>query len=92
MKYSINFYLDNILLNNTRLSDETNITEHHPIWQPSVPPAQLDQNPHKLEVGSTVQHGEPVEYGVIKWIGVLPGRENVLYAGVEMVSCTASIL
>lgn len=48
--------------------------------------AQPHQNPYKLEVGSTVQCGKPVEYGVIKWIGEVPGREKLLYAGVEMVS------
>lgn len=50
---------------------------------PSPPPVQLSQN---LKVGSTVQYGRPLKYGVIKWIGKLPGKENELYAGVEMVS------
>ena len=49
-------------------------------------PVKLHQNPYKLEIESTVQYGEPPQYSVIKWIGVLPGRENLLYAGVEMVS------
>ena len=44
------------------------------------------QNPYKLEVGSTVQYGKLPEYGVIKWIGKIPGREKIFYAGVEMVS------
>jgi len=52
----------------------------------AISPSQLDQNPYKLEVGSTIQYGNPPEYGVIKWIGILPGRENIEYAGVEMVN------
>ena len=70
----------------------TGIAEHHPLisGQPpsvdSISTVQLNQNPYKLEVGSTVEYGKPVEYGVIKWIGMFPGRENVLYAGLEMVS------
>lgn len=80
-----NLYLDNVLLNTA------DIAEHRPLIsrQPSVDSVstvQLDQNPYKLEVGCIVEYGKPVEYGVIKWIGVLPGIENVLYAGVEMVS------
>ena len=80
-----NVYLDNILLHTS------SIAEHRPLIsrQPSVDSAstaQLNQNPYKLEVGSTIEYGKPVEYGVIKWIGMLPGRESVLYAGVEMVS------
>ena len=85
-------YLDDILL---RYADETNVTEHRSLIprQPSVDcvlspvptPLKLHQNPYKIEIESTVQYGEPPLYGVIKWIGVLPGREN-LYAGVEMVS------
>ena len=85
-------YLDDILL---RYADEANVTEHRSLIprQPSVDcvlspvptSVKLHQNPYKLEIESTVQYGEPPQYGVIKWIGVLPGREN-LYAGVEMVS------
>ena len=70
-------------------TDETNATEHRPLMvkQSSVPvPAQSYENPYKLEVGSIVQFGKPIEYGVIKWIGKLPGKDNVLYAGVETVS------
>lgn len=40
-------------------------------------------NPHHLNVGSPVQHFD--KYGVITWIGVLPGDKKV-YAKVEMVS------
>ena len=72
-----------------RFADETNVTDLIP-RQPSVD--YIHQNPYKFEVGSTVQYGEPAEYGVIKWIGMLPGRENILYAGVEMVSCNISII
>ena len=53
--------------------------------------AQSLQNPYKLEVGSTVQYGKPPEYGVIKWIGRLPVKEKILYAGVEMVSYSINI-
>ena len=52
---------------------------------PSPTSGQLDQNPHNLEVKSAVQCGKPVEYGVIKWMGMLPGKENIHFAGVEMV-------
>ena len=83
-----------------RFADETNVTEHRSLIprQPSVDyilspaPVQLHQNPYKFEVESIVQYGEPAKYGVIKWIGMLPGRENILYAGVEMVSCNISII
>ena len=44
------------------------------------------QNPHNFEVGSTVRHGVPGRYGVIKWIGILPNNQKVAYAGLEMVS------
>jgi len=56
----------------------------HSILSPS--PVHLDQNPYKLAVGSLIQYANPAEYGMIKWIGLLPGRENIYYAGVEMVS------
>ena len=75
---------------------ERNLTEHHSlvnIEYHSLTPRQRStggdirfQNPYKFEVGSTVQFGEPAEYGVIKWLGLLPGRHNTFYAGVEMVS------
>ena len=89
-------HLDNILL---KYADKTITPEHRSLVkiQPSVDcvlsPSclQLHQNPHKLEVGSTVQYGEPVEYGVVKWIGSLPGREKLLYAGVEMVSYSVNM-
>ena len=41
-------------------------------------------NPHNLVVGCTVQYMDSEQYGVIKWIGVLPGTKDT-YAGVEMV-------
>ena len=44
----------------------------------------VDTNPYNLEVGSVIQYGEPVQCGVIKWIGNLPD-ETDLFAGVEMV-------
>ena len=37
-----------------------------------------------------MQYGNPVEYGVIKWIGHLPNEEG-LYAGVEMVRHFVSV-
>ena len=46
----------------------------------------LDQNPYKLEVESAVKYHDPPKYGVIKWIGIYPGHDKTLYAGVEMVS------
>jgi len=57
---------------------------------PSLSPQSMDQNPYKLEVGSKIQHGDPTEYGVIKWIGIMFTGNKLLYAGVEMVStCVA---
>lgn len=44
----------------------------------------VDTNPHNLEVGSVIQYGEPVQCGVIKWIGYLP-NEIGMFAGIEMV-------
>ena len=41
-------------------------------------------NPFNLIVESSVQYGNSGQYGVIKWIGILPGSE-VPYAGLEMV-------
>ena len=84
--------LDDILLKHA----ERNLTEHHSLVNigyhsltPRQPSTDYDirfQNPHKFGVGSTVQFGEPAEYGVIKWLGLLPGRQNISYAGVETVS------
>ena len=44
----------------------------------------VDRNPYNLVVGSVIQYGEPVQCGVIKWIGNLPNKTDV-FAGVEMV-------
>ena len=83
-------HLDNII---SKHDDETNAAEDRALLPrqasvgavPSPTSAQLDQNPHNLEVNSAVQYGKPVEYGVIKWMGILPGKENIHFAGVEMV-------
>ena len=40
---------------------------------------------HDLAVGSAVQYLNTGQYGVIKWIGTLPGGPRATYAGVEMV-------
>ena len=53
---------------------------------PTPSAQQKDDNLHKLEVGSTVQYGDPPRYGVVKWMGVLPDCEEVVYVGLEMVS------
>ena len=47
-------------------------------------------NPHKLVVGSEVQYLNTEHYGVIKWIGTLPGVKQP-YAGVEMVRHVKSL-
>ena len=44
----------------------------------------VDTNPYNLMVGSVIQYGEPVQCGVIKWIGNLPNKTNK-FAGVEVV-------
>ena len=83
-----------IMIATTVYTDKRNIQEHLPIIskQPtansvvSTDPLLVKQNPYKLEVGSIVEHRDLGEYGVIKWIGELPGEEKRLYAGVEMVS------
>ena len=70
---------------------------HKLIWspadsQPSKPdPQSSNDNPYNLEVGSLIQFGYPLCYGVIKWMGTLPEAEHVLMAGVEVVSCTWTI-
>ena len=46
----------------------------------------LDQNPYKLKEGSSIQYDDPPKYGVVKWVGMIPGRDKTFYAGVEMVS------
>ena len=43
-------------------------------------------NPHNLGVGSTIQYMDFNQYGVIKWIGSIPGSKEI-FAGLEMV-CT----
>ena len=40
---------------------------------------------HDLVVGSAVQYLNTGQYGIIKWIGTLPGGARATYAGVEMV-------
>lgn len=47
------------------------------------------QNPHKFEIGCTVQYGEPAKHGVIKWIGTFPDKPKIVYAGLETVSLEA---
>ena len=74
------FHLDNILL---KRGHHAVILRQCSLKSPAS--VQLNQNPYKLEVESFIQYGKPTEYGVIKWIGLLPGRENIYYAGVEMV-------
>ena len=83
-------YLDNILL---KCANDANATEHHSLLRrPSLESVlspttvKLNQNPYKLAEGSLIQYGNPPEYGVVKWTGILPGRENIYYAGVEMVT------
>ena len=48
-----------------------------------VPTSKVDGNSQNLVVGSAVQFLDK-QYGVIKWIGTLPGGDKT-YAGVEMV-------
>ena len=51
----------------------------------------LNQNPYKLEEGSAIKYDYPPKYGVIKWIGIIPGWDKTLYAGVEMVIYNTNI-
>lgn len=46
---------------------------------------------HKFEVGSMVQFNDPPQFGVIKWIGTLPGSD-IETAGVETVSKNLAII
>jgi len=43
-------------------------------------------NPYNLKVESAVQFGDPLTYGVIKWIGSLPKYGDALQAGLKMVN------
>ena len=48
-----------------------------------------------LDVGSTIQipsteYDRPMRYGVIRWIGELPGVQGLI-AGIELVSCHCSV-
>ena len=45
--------------------------------------AAENDNPFNFTVGSAVRHVD--QYGVIKWIGKLPGDDKKVYAKVEMV-------
>ena len=45
----------------------------------------IDTNSCNLKIGSVIEYGMPVRYGVIKWIGKLPDQAQIS-AGVEMVS------
>lgn len=47
---------------------------------------QQTQNPYHLERECAVQFDDPPKYGVIKWIGRLPGYGEAMQAGVKMVS------
>ena len=44
-----------------------------------------DTNSHDFKIGSVIKYGDPVQHGVIKWIGKLPDQTEIS-AGVEMVS------
>ncbi len=37
-----------------------------------------------VDLGSTVQVGEPPRYGVVKWLGMFPGGSELM-AGIELV-------
>jgi len=43
-----------------------------------------EQNPYNLEIGSAVRQGDPPSYGMLMWIGMLNGIEE-MQAGIEMV-------
>ena len=45
---------------------------------------QEPQVTHNFKIGSKVKHH--CRYGVIKWIGTLPGLSEEQYAGLEMVT------
>lgn len=47
--------------------------------------AYRHQNPHNFKEGSMVRYGEPASFGTIKWIGMLPSDQKMVYAGLEMV-------
>ncbi len=40
-----------------------------------------------VDLGSTVQVGEPPRYGVVKWLGMFPGGSEPM-AGIELVRST----
>ena len=47
--------------------------------------SSADTNSHNFKIGSDIKYGDPVQHGVIKWIGKLPDQTEIS-AGVEMVS------
>ena len=66
-------------------SQSNNVVDSHKETVLATDSVQLvDTNPYNLEVGSVVQYGEPVQCGVIKWMGNLPDETEV-NAGLEMV-------
>ena len=85
-------FLDDVLLTSAYHVNTTvdqalpKLPNSTPTLSPS-PLVQLsDQNPYKFNKGSRVQHGSPVEYGVIKCLVMFSTENEWLYAGVEMVS------
>lgn len=79
-----------IFLPITFVQPDTSISNRHSgdkdarshIENAHVPTTKVN-NPYNLVVGSAVQYLDK-QYGVIKWIGILPG-DKLTYAGVEMV-------
>ena len=70
------------------------IVQHHVAAVVSSPQPSHWQ---PLDIGSTIQipsteYGHPMRYGVIRWIGELPGVQGLI-AGVELVSfCLLNVL
>ena len=61
---------------------------HHQHSMPDYHAALYQTVSHSFSIGSAVQlKSDPSRYGIIKWIGALPGTLEGCIAGVEMVSC-----
>ena len=86
--HSFTFALPNILIteNSSQANSQiSNVDDTHNKTVHSADDKHLvDTNQHKLKVESVIRYGEPARYGVIKWIGNLPGQVET-FAGVEMV-------
>ena len=86
--HSFTFALSNILITENSSQANSQISNlddtHNKIVHSADDKHLVDTNHHNLTVESVIRYGEPVRYGVIKWIGNLPDQVET-FAGLEMV-------